>query len=321
MENSKEIRTNEIEAAVKNILSETLTKDENGYFDYEIYADYRDEISNEALIKIFNSETPEEAFYEYISDVYLYYEEDAREEIFIDLLDQLREKMTLTEEEEEYVSDLFRNLVVIDLPYNHFLDQRVRTDIFVDTGDANYDFTLNHFYPSPYGNKEMEISEKASLRWLAATQGYSEKQLRKALEEENEADCESDGSFLESVVVELANTFSDINALVFLAEMSVRELLALNQKIQSQYHDGVRSYDACARSDAGEIKISKKADCGLFNSFDGSGGPFEIFLEKDVILPVKFIHSALPDGGEGRWSVEKTYGMCGSAWKDVVQSA
>ena len=33
----------------------------------------------------------------------------------------------------------------------------------------------------------------------------------------------------------------------------------------------------------------------------------------DVKLPVKYIRSALPDGGDG-YAVESVYGMCGSAW-------
>ena len=40
---------------------------------------------------------------------------------------------------------------------------------------------------------------------------------------------------------------------------------------------------------------------------------FEIQLERDVKLPVKYIRSALPDGGDG-YAVESVYGMCGSAW-------
>ena len=41
--------------------------------------------------------------------------------------------------------------------------------------------------------------------------------------------------------------------------------------------------------------------------------PFEIQLKKDVKLPIKYIRSALPDGGDGH-SVGSVYGMCGSAW-------
>ena len=43
------------------------------------------------------------------------------------------------------------------------------------------------------------------------------------------------------------------------------------------------------------------------------GNCFEIQLERDVKLPVKYIHSTLPDGGDGH-SAGSIYGMYGSAW-------
>ena len=43
----------------------------------------------------------------------------------------------------------------------------------------------------------------------------------------------------------------------------------------------------------------------------------EIELEKDVEVPVKYIHTCLPDR-YFHWCVENTYGMPGSAWKDAL---
>jgi len=138
-----------------------------------------------------------------------------------------------------------------------------------------------------------------------------------ALEEGDLADPKT---FLESLRVELANTPSHIMALVFLAEMTVGDLIKLNVRMKKQAVDGHRAYDATERPDCGTIHISKKAETGLYDCWNGGGGPFEIILEKDLDLPLKFIHSALPDGGQGRWSISDTYGMCGSAWRDVVSN-
>ena len=44
----------------------------------------------------------------------------------------------------------------------------------------------------------------------------------------------------------------------------------------------------------------------------------DIQLEKDVRIPIRFIRSALPDGGDG-YSIDSVYGMCGSAWRDTVK--
>ena len=39
-------------------------------------------------------------------------------------------------------------------------------DVLVDTGDMNYDYTLNAVYPHYNGREDDEIDDKASLVWL-----------------------------------------------------------------------------------------------------------------------------------------------------------
>ena len=58
----------------------------------------------------------------------------------------------------------------------------------------------------------------------------------------------------------------------------------------------------------------------MYDLWNGGGSVFEIQLEKDVRLPIKFIRSALPDGEDGNYSVESVYGMCCSVWRpDMVK--
>ena len=71
------------------------------------------------------------------------------------------------------------------------------------------------------------------------------------------------------------------------------------------------------RPDCGTIRIRKDAMTGLFNSEDGAGSCFEIELEKDVEVPVKYIHTCQPDR-YFHWCVKSVYDMPGSAWKDVL---
>ena len=57
--------------------------------------------------------------------------------------------------------------------------------------------------------------------------------------------------------------------------------------------------------------------CGLYDSWNGGGSYFDIELEKDVVLPIKFIHSAIPDQYKGRYcyGIDNCYGFCGSVWE------
>lgn len=46
---------------------------------------------------------------------------------------------------------------------------------------------------------------------------------------------------------------------------------------------------------------------------------FEIELEKDVKLPIKYIRSALPDGGDGNYSIKRVYGMSEKFWDNQAK--
>lgn len=105
---------------------------------------------------------------------------------------------------------------------------------------------------------------------------------------------------------------SHMMTLTFLVKMSLRDLMKLNQLIKLQDRDG-RHYDARQNPDCGYIIIDKKTTTGLYDPWGGGGSVLEVELDKDVKLPIKFIRSALPDGGDG-YSIEEVYGMCGSAW-------
>ena len=110
--------------------------------------------------------------------------------------------------------------------------------------------------------------------------------------------------FLESMRVELANTASSMCTVTFLVEMTLGDLIELNRLMRLHEKKPCRSY----------VVLDKATETGLFDPWSGCGGCFEIELERDVKLPVKYIRSALPDGGDG-YAVESVYGMCGSVWR------
>ena len=106
---------------------------------------------------------------------------------------------------------------------------------------------------------------------------------------------------------------SHMMTLTFLVEMSLRDLMELNRLVKLQDRDG-HHWDATKNPDCGYIVIDKKTMTGLYDPWGGGGSVLEVELDKDVKLPIKFIRSALPDGGDGH-SIESAYAMCGSAWK------
>lgn len=289
-------------------------KQADGTFSYEIYADYRDEIDNKSATEILEASCPMETFWDKMNEWYFDYEGELRSEIEGETEKELTDDDGpypdgFTDEEDTLFRNLMMEMLYFAYPEDHYLKQEIYANIMVDTGDGNYDYVLNGVYPSYCGRYEDRIDSKASIVWLAKTQGYTKTQLWKAL---REGDMANPKGFLESMRVELANVASHMNTLTFLVRMKLEDLMRLNELIKYCEKDG-HNYDATKRPYSGYIVIDKNTETGLYDPWSGGGSCFEIELENDVRLPVKYIRSALPDGGDG-YSVEEVYGMCGSAW-------
>lgn len=302
------------EAAVK-ALDELweVRKDQNGLFECEIYADYRDEMDTKTAIGILGAEDPEQAFWEKMDEWYVDYEMELRAEL------EQKVEDALTCDDGPYpdglgddvdLHDLLLDLVYFTLPYSHYLKQGFPVNIMVDTGDGNYDYTLNNLYPAYCGYyNEGGIDKKASVAWLAKTQGYTKGKLWRAIQD---GDMSDPKGFLQSMRVEVANIASHMNTLTFLVELTLEQLIELNRLVKLQDRNG-HFYDATENPYCGYIVIDKKTMTGLYDPWGGGGSVFEIELEKDVRLPIRYIRSALPDGGDG-YGIGDVYGMCYSAW-------
>ena len=305
---------------IKQIVRETIEnkmcawqKKPDGYYHEEIYADYRDEMEDSTLKEIMKSEDPEQTFYEKMFEWY----QDAEYEIERNLLEAVVASIetaapTETYDEDE-IKDEIRELVSIDYPYEHFLKQEFCVNIFVDTGDGNYDYVLNCVYPHYNGRCGETIDDKASILWLARQQGYTKTDLNKAL---RKGDIKDPHGFLESMRQEVINHGSHMAILTFLARMTLEEIFELNELLKLQDRNG-HFYDAEKRPYCGYILIDKKAECGLYDPWGGGGSILELQLEKDVRLPIRFIRSATVDGGDG-CSIRNVYGTDSSIYREDV---
>lgn len=303
-----------LKQAISGILDSLIDYDRqpDGTFSYEIYADYRDEMNDKTAIRILRAEDPMQAFWEQLDEWYMDYRWTLEDELENTVMDKLLTGPYadgIPGEDYERIHDVIQDLAWFKLPVDHFLKQSFRVDIMVDTGDGNYDYTLNSAYPCWYGDYKDPIDPRAGIAWLAKTQGYTRGKLKRALQE---GDMPNPKGFLESMRVELANLPAAMSTVTFLVELTLEQLMELNRLIRLQDRDG-HYYDNRKNPYCGYIIIDKDTETGLYDPWNGGGSCFEIQLERDVKLPIKYIRSALPDGGDG-CSVESVYGMCGSAW-------
>lgn len=291
-----------------------VCKTEDECYCYEIHAAYIDGMDNKTATEISQSDDPITEFLEKLQDWWNDYEWGLQD----DLEERVKNKLIagdgpypdgFTDMQGDMFTNMMRELVYFQLPEDHYLDQRFCVNVMVDTGDGSYDYTLNSVYPCWYGNYEDEIDDKASIVWLARQQGYSKEQLWDALKE---GDIKDPHGFLETMRQEVANCGSGMMVLTFLVEVSLRDLIELNRLIKLQDRNG-HFYDNTKNPGCGYVVIDKNTMTGLYSPWDGCGGVLEIELDKDVRLPIRFIRSALPDGGDGR-SISRAFCIGESAW-------
>ena len=155
--------------AAKEVLATFCWKDESGCFYEEIYADYRDELDDGSLKKICEAEHPQEHFLDWLDEAYLYSRWDCEDSVIKRVLEDETVAKIVKRLDETEVYEIIRDLFYVKLPEKHFLRQNVLVDIMVDTGDANYDYTLNTFNPH-YSNRTKLIL--SSSIFLAISKKY-----------------------------------------------------------------------------------------------------------------------------------------------------
>ena len=275
------------------------------YFTYTYYADYNDELSAEQVAEILESDSPLETFYEKLNEFYYGSYDYASNELKDGFKDYLKSHNAEVSEEEleDRFYDMLMDYVNFTPDYNHFLEQDFKCRIGIDTGDGNYDYTLNPSYyngnigANPEG-EEKGIDKPASLVWLAETQGYSLEQLREALAE---GDVENPQGFLQSVRQEAQNMSSHMAQLVFLCTASLSELLNWN-------------------TDKTALSIPRDIDCGLFDKWNGGGSVLEIQLEKPITIPAEYIQEFTPDvSAHYTYGVDDVYGLTAECYRARVK--
>lgn len=279
----------EIVDKISKILEKNYYRKENDQYVADIHAEYTDEFEKGTIIKIANSDNPRDAFFEQFEEFgYFDYE-------FGYLLDFLYENL-----EDEYLDnqdiiiDWVTDNVSFNLPYNHYLKQDILVNIIADTGDGDYDYTLNNFlnYDAP-DVKDLEIEKASSILWLVKQQGYTKKDLLNVIK----GKYDRKDKFLDSLYDELLNSCSCINALTFSVQMTLGDYMDLLEN----------------KSD---IKLGKDTSCGLVNFWNGSGSLLNICLNKEVVIPRKFARITV-DGGVG-YSIQSIYGMMSSHWTETL---
>ena len=281
------------------------------YYD-EAYRSYDDIIDDKTIGDILDSKYPMETLEEKCFEWW----DDTAWEHEMELLTEFKKTLTRQSWDDDKIREELESMWYFKYPTDEYLEQEVNVDIRIDTGDANYDFTLNAIYPHYNGREGNDIDDRASLVWLAKTQGYSKKKLQHALNTLEDS-LERHG-FLETVYDELINCCVPLPSLVFPVKMTLGKLIEIQEIINKRDEDGYH-WEPEDRKDCGSIVVSKDVECLLYDSWNGGGSCWGIQLEKDVEIPIKLICDIKPDGAQGDYSIKSCYGCDSSCWKDAIK--
>ncbi|QZA69834.1 hypothetical protein 043JT007_48 [Bacillus phage 043JT007] len=296
MENKK-MSTEEIYAAVQNILGNHSYVEDNGNGTYtvEVYVDHNDELRADQLEAISQADDPHAEFIESLDEYVFECEGYAKADLFEDIRSKWdQENHGSFADAEDAVRDFLDINVHADFPYNHFSQQKVLVNLVVDAGDANYDYTLNCFANSLYYDDD-QLSPESGLVWLVRQQGYEVQQLIDAVNSEEE----TGNRFLDSIVDESANVTTSMNALTFHVQMSLEDFIKLKENKV-------------------DLTLEKDTTAGLVDYWSGAGSMHDIQLDKEVVLPHS-MYDAHIDGARG-YGIMEIYGVDSDFWTDTVGS-
>lgn len=278
---------------IKDIIDKHTAIRIDGHGDYyvDIDADANDELSDDIIKQIVESDNPMEEFYDSFEiDEFEVYERDI-------IVENIEEHWN----EEEYgdyadfqdkIEEWINENIIFQFDYDHYLNQDICVNLLVNTGDGNFDFTCNNFM-SYDGMHDKTIAEESSILWLVRQQGYKKtdlNRLRKGI-------YDKENSFLDSIHTELINPTSSMNALVFLVKMTLKEFL--------EYKENPT-----------DIIVDNNTYCGLVDFWQGAGSMIDIELDNSVLIPKKFVEAHV-DGCRG-YGIRDIYGTDDSWWHDTI---
>lgn len=283
------------EAQIQQAIDEYIQKNGDSF---EIYVDYSDELSEDTVKQIFESDHPRDAFYDIIGD-WSWWENADYE--YDEIIKQLNLPDEIKEDYGDVINDMVRDQISYEIPYDHF-DTNVGFDVFLNNPEgANVEYSEELISYEDEDNEESKATGVSSeIALLLQTQGYTVEQF---LEYVNSGANEN--KFFSSLLEEIQNSTYNYGQIVFLGNASI---LDMAEAIETQ----------------GAITIPANAMCGIVETGNGSGSMLDIELEKPISGAIVDKSKPAYQSREGlfdpfykngySYSVDEIFGLVSSSW-------
>lgn len=301
----------DIKQLVKDYLAENHAweKKDDGFYHFDIYVDYNDEIDSSTAQEILENDFPHNTLIEKLWDWY----QESEWYIIDNLVDDFKEKVDpelfrqadIIEDgniDDGMIRDIVMDSIYVDYPIDWAEDQEFCFNIIVSNGDDNYDFWLNEHIVDEDGKVDKD-AEKAGLVWLTKQQGHTLEELIEVLKDEEYV---NPNKFISSLAAEVFNGYG-CEALTFCVKMTLGQAIALKEKMKENPN--------------GAIILNKNVTCGLFDMWSGGGSLLDIACERDVEIPFENIWKFYIDRSRSNQydSIRNVYGTDSSLWKNYLK--
>lgn len=192
--------------------------------------------------------------------------------------------------DEDSVRDLVYDVFYINL--KEVVDSVLSLELDVDivltntNNEAQHDFAHNN----DFGEDDRFSQLSSSWSFILKSQGIegvdSVEDLRGI-----------EGTVASSIVEEIENTTSGMNAFTFFVKMDMEDFIKLYEGNYSS------------------ITLKAGTPCGLVDFWYGAGSLLEVDLDKPVTLPKGTFNAVVDEANPYGYSVEQIYGMLSSFWK------
>lgn len=192
--------------------------------------------------------------------------------------------------DEDSVRDLVYDVFYVDLKEVVSTVLSLGLDVDIVLTNTNNEALHGFAYNNDFGEDDKFSQLSSSWPFILKSQGIegvdSVEDLR-----------DVEGKVASSIVEEIENTTSGMNAFTFFVKMSMEDFLKLQEGNYSS------------------ITLKAGTPCGLVDFWYGAGSLLEVDLDKPVILPKGTFNAVIDKANPYGYSVEQIYGMLSSFWK------
>lgn len=276
---------------IKDILVNShLVKKEGDRLVYEEDYFYDYELPLQTAYEILQSDNPYEAFNDLIFGDTSYI--DWYDDILMSLVKEVAEdaqKQGLDWDERDIRDELEEIVDVVIADMDTVYKASIPCRLVLNTGDANTDFADNPCY-NDFEKEGYTMPDTASLKWLCEQIGVDVNKINNIIATGAVQDIPSLNNVEKSIVQEVANTTTCLNAVVFLISVPFENLLDLKEQKT--------------------IVLPRNVVCGLYDMWNGAGGVLEIVIPGTLTVPANIVWELVPDiSAPGEYSVQETYGL------------